>query len=222
MRLKEFVTEGARFFLKSEYGPLSPEWPVVAFSQTSFESQIRREYRTGRDFVVYLGTKGEENPLATDRGALLSVAEIDLTRTFETYAHISPDARKWAEKHYPGQWMRCFRVTKGFDLPARPVAADLFSQTDLRMWHVPFREIEQQDRLRLLELDAIALEDLDILKRSGRELDQSDLLRPEHRALSQEAIRLAELIINRVDASGEMQQRRAPIRSAPQTYKFRF
>lgn len=214
MILADIAMSDARFFLKSEYGPLSVDWPVVAFSHASFETQIRREYRTGRDFVVYLGTSGDETP-ERDRGCLLSVAEIDTTRIFNTYDYLSESARQWAEKEYPGRWLRSFRVVRGFDLPTRPKAAQLLAQTDRQMWHVPFREVKGQDRLALLEVEVAPLENLDILHRIGRPLDHTDLLRPENRTLSQEAIRLADLVFNRVNLSGQLVQHRAPERSAP-------
>ena len=215
MKLLDIAPPSARFFLKSEYGPLSAAWPVVAFSHQSFETQIRREYTVGRDFILYLGTLGEETTDPADRGGLLSVAEIDTTRVFNTYDHISASSRVWAEREYPGRWLRSFRVIRGFDITSRPKAADLLAHTNRNMWHVPFREVVDEDRSLLLDLEIDLLRDIDILQQSNRELEPMDLLRPENRLQAQEALRLANLVFNRVLMSGQVIHHRAPERSAP-------
>ncbi|WP_419804086.1 hypothetical protein [Terriglobus sp.] len=215
MTLNEVASSSAKLLLKSEYGPISSYWPVVAFSQASFETQIRRNYQTGRDFVVYLGTKDEKTIKREDRGALLSVVEIDTTRTYDTYNHISPDAKAWASKDYPGQWLRCFRALRAFDLPSRPIADQLLPNTNRNMWHVPFREVIDQDRMALLALPVLPVPNIDVFARSHKPIDVTDLLRSENKLASQEAVRLADLVMNRVMTSGELVQHRAPLRTAP-------
>lgn len=215
MKVSSIAQADSRFLLKSEYGALGANWPVVAFSNKSFETQVRREYRTGRDFIVYLGTLGSETADAADRGSLLSLAEIDTTRVFDTYDFISAKDRVWAEREYPGQWLRCFRVIRGFDIASRPNAAELLPTTDRNMWHAAFREVGKADRAALMDIEVSPLDNIDILSRPGRSMDQADLLRPENALFSQEAIRLAQLVFNRVSISGQVVQHRAPTRSAP-------
>ncbi len=215
MKIREIAMDDARFLLKSEYGPLSSEWPVVAFTNQSSETQIRRRYRNGRDFVVYLGTQDEKTFEASDRGRLLSICEIDTTRIFNTYDYITKDSRDWAEKKHPNQWLRSFRVIRGFDVPSRPAASELLPNTNRSMWHAAFREVAGSDRESLMDLDVNVIPDVDILSREDRKPDAADFLRPENRSIQQEALRLAQLVYNRVGLSGETITHRAPERSAP-------
>jgi hypothetical protein len=75
--LRKIAPSDSEFFLKSEYGPFSDAWPVVSFSQPALKVKLQREYRTGRDFIVYTGTSSSETRNAEHRGRLLSVVQIE-------------------------------------------------------------------------------------------------------------------------------------------------
>jgi hypothetical protein len=179
------------------------------------ETIVRRKYRNARDFIVYVGTQSASTISPLDRGNLLSVSEIDTTRVYPTYHYLSDDNRKWAEANHPGQWLRGFRAVRGFDIPSRPNAAQTLPNTDLSMWHVTLGKISDADRAFILGLEIVPIEDLDILNLSGRKVEPADLIRPENKLMSDEAGRLAQLVFNRVQISGQTVPHRAPERSAP-------
>jgi hypothetical protein len=83
------------------------------------------------------------------------------------------------------------------------------------MWHVTLRDIADADRAAVLDLDVEQIDGIDILNLPGRELEPIDLIRPENEVLSREALRLAGLVFNRVQISGQTVQHRAPERTAP-------
>jgi len=58
--IRQLAKPDSRFFLKSEYGPFSNGWPVLAFSSPRLGTMLRRDFRTGTDFVVVTGTTGSE------------------------------------------------------------------------------------------------------------------------------------------------------------------
>jgi hypothetical protein len=214
MILRDIASAETKVFLKSEFGPLGPHWPVVAFTKPAFKTGLQKRYVTGRDFIVFAGTAGEETRQLGDRGKLLSVAEIDTTKTYPTYNFISEKDKAWAETNYPGRWMFAFRVIKGFDVPSRPQSASVLPNTYPHMWPRMFMEIVGPDRESILDIEIESIPDVDILSKPGREPDLSDLLRPENRTLNQEALRLATLVENRVQASGKERLHRAPERTA--------
>src|ERR1043166_1909661 len=67
----------SRFFLKSEYGPLSSDWPVVAFTSRSLGARLQSNFRSEADFIVYTGTGGNTTLDPAHRGRLLSLVRID-------------------------------------------------------------------------------------------------------------------------------------------------
>jgi len=70
----------SRFLLKSEYGPFSDDWPVLAFSNPRLGDMLRRQFRTGVDFVLITGTMGRETSEEEHRGRLLSLVSIIQSR----------------------------------------------------------------------------------------------------------------------------------------------
>jgi len=101
--IRDIAQPDSKFFLKSEYGPLSDFWPVVAFSPLPLKSKIQRQYRSASDFIVYTGTQGDETE-ERYRGRLLSLVRIDKTKTYDTGKMIPPESWTWANEHYPGKW----------------------------------------------------------------------------------------------------------------------
>jgi hypothetical protein len=216
MKLRDIAKHDSRFFLKSEYGPLSESWPAMSFSLAHLKVWLNRHYRPGLDFIVYTATGGPETPEREHRSRLLSVLKIDLTRTYPTEKLVSKDSWEWAKKHYPGQWEWSFGVIEGWTIDSLPLASDIVPHSYSKIGKYPHRgmvlELESGEREALLDL---SISPVRLPKPSAmQDALTLDALRkdPDRNA---EAVRIADLIFNRVTASGTVQQHTAPIRTAP-------
>ena len=201
----------SRFFLKSEYGPLSRHWPVVAFTSKSLGSRIQSDFRPEADFIVYTGTVGSTTLDPAHRGRLLSLVRIDTTEIHSTSDLIAGDSWQWAHQEYPGQWENCFKAVEGWNFVPFPSSREALPSSYPLMGKYPNRggvlEITGADRSSLLKLRIELL-----LLRQLSEEDQPSA-GPD---LLAEARRIANLIFARVSISGENVQRTAPERTAPE------
>jgi hypothetical protein len=218
MQIRDITTSESKLFLKSEYGPMGSGWPVVAFTATALKNKLEREYRTGRDFIIYTGTYGPQTLDEGDRGRLLSVVEINTTKTYRTADVIPPESWDWARENYPGQWENSFEALRAWDIPSRPWSSVVLGDSYSKMGKYPYRgmvlELEGTARESVLDVELVPITDLSISKPDGT-IDVPALLRPENALINQEASRLAALVFSRVQLSGQVIQSKAPIRNAP-------
>jgi hypothetical protein len=210
LTVSAIVRPDSRFFLKSEYGPLSQSWPVVAFTSRSLGQKIQANFRPEADFIVYTGTSGASTMDSAHRGRLLSLVRIDTSNIHATSDFIAEQSREWAEDDYPGQWENCFKATEGWNFLPFASSRDTLPSHYPLMGQFPNRggvlEITGADRDSLLGL---RLERLTLRKSDNDTSTQEpDLLA--------EARRITDLIFARVSVSGETIQRNAPERSAPE------
>jgi hypothetical protein len=214
--LRQIAREGSRFFLKSEYGPFSDRWPVVSFTLTALKAKLQREYRSGIDFIVYTGTSGRETRAPEHQGRLLSVIQIDKTKTYFTKDRIPPDSWRWAEENYPGQWDFCFQPLEAWSVVDLPRSTDVVHDCYAGMGSYPYRgmvrEITGLEREALLDL---RLAPVKIMFRKAIEENLTIAAVLRDKLLSEVAARLAGLVENRVTVSGTTVQRTAPMRTAP-------
>ena len=214
--LRSIARPDSRFFLKSEYGPFSDWWPVVSFSLPALKVKLQREYRTGRDFIVYTGTSSDDTTNPQHRGRLLSLVQIDKTKTYLTKNRIPPDSWKWAEAHYPGQWSYCFQPLGGWSIAGLPRSTEIVPEAYSSMGLYPYRgmvrEITGSERDSLLDVGLVPIK---ITFRPGMDESLTIAAILNDKTLNEVATRLADLVENRVNASGTTVQKTAPMRSAP-------
>jgi len=107
MKVADLMQNDGRVFLKSEWGPINDEWPCVSFTKTSVGHRLRREFRPGRDVLVYVGTTNKETTEDPEhRGRLLSVVAVEPNQLLETRKLIPPAVweeklRRWGEDRWP-------------------------------------------------------------------------------------------------------------------------
>jgi hypothetical protein len=216
LHLRDIAQPDSRFFLKSEWGPLSDFWPVVAFSPLSLKSKIQRQYQSASDFILYTGTQGKDTADEAHRGRLLSVVRIDKTRTYDTAKVIPAASWAWAAENYPDRWPYAFKVLQGWSVVDPPRSTDLIPDAYSHIGQYPYKgnvlEIEGTDREALLDLLISPLELTNVSTTDGT-LGLNDLL--QDKALNEEAVRIADLVNSRVTASGTIFQGKRPSRSAP-------
>ena len=203
MLLRDIASAESALFLKSEYGPLSDFWPAVAFSSPQVKKKIDRTYRAGLDFILYTGTTGSRTRSPEDRGKLLSLVRLDPMKLWRTEQLVPASSWQWAQEHYPRQWEYAFGVLEGWNIVERPRSSDLLPDSYAKMGRYPFRgsvvAIEPAEKQRVLDL---RLEQVILPNR--RPLTQSltlDFL-PRNDDLNRDANRIADLVFNRVTASG--------------------
>jgi hypothetical protein len=64
MRLRDLIKPDGKIFIKSEWEPASASWSAVSFSKRTVGESLQREFQSGRDAIVIIGTS---NPLTTDQ-----------------------------------------------------------------------------------------------------------------------------------------------------------
>lgn len=83
--IAELTVPESRFFLKSEWGPISDVWPALSFSKRSVADFLNAEYNPTRDLIVYAGTGNPERTKeAQYRKRLLSVLIAEPGKTIPT------------------------------------------------------------------------------------------------------------------------------------------
>jgi hypothetical protein len=216
LRVRDIAQLDCKFFLKSEWGPLSDFWPVVAFSPISLKSKIQRQYRSSSDFIVYTGTQGKDTSDEAHRGRLLCLVRIDKTNTYDTAKVIPPASWAWANENHPGKWPYAFKVLQGWSIVDLPRSADLIPEAYSRIGQYPYKgnvlEIVGAERLALLDLAATPIELSNVSTTHGT-ISLNELLKDK--ILNEEAVRIAGLVNSRVTASGSIFQGKHPDRSAP-------
>jgi hypothetical protein len=188
----------------------------MSFSLTHLKAWLNRHYRPGIDFIIYAATGGPETPERGHRSRLLSVLKIDLTRTYRTEQLVSKERWEWAQEHYPGQWEWSFGVIEGWSIDDLPLASEIVPDSYPKIGKYPNRgmvlEIDEREREALLD---VSVSPVKLPERPAMHdaLTFDALRRDPDRNM--EAVRIAELVSGRVDASGTTQQHIAPTRTAP-------
>jgi hypothetical protein len=215
MQLRDVVKADSNFFLKSVYGPLSASWPAMSFTLPQLKTHLDQHYRPGFDFILFTGTSGKDTELE-HRGRLLSALTIDLTKSHRTEEIVPQESWRWAQEKYPGQWAFSFGVLQGWNFASPPPSINVLPRSYPLMGQYPYRGmvrlVEPEEREFIISLE-IAEVHLPLQPAMRPALTLQALL--NNRALNEEAVRIAGLIFQRVSASGSIQTRTAPDRTAP-------
>jgi hypothetical protein len=130
MKLRDLIKPDGRVFLKSEWAPASSDWPAVSFSKRSVGVFLQREFRPGRDAIVYVGTS---NPLTTEdpqhRQRLLSAVSVEPQQMLETRECIPPESWERAQRDFRGRWLWSFPALSIFDIEDFPAAYDVIPKS---------------------------------------------------------------------------------------------
>jgi hypothetical protein len=215
MRLHDIAKPESKFFLKSVYGPFGSLWLAMSYTRPQLKTYLDRHYRSGTDFILYTGTSGKDTEAEEHRGRLLSVLSIDLTKSYRTEDVVSKESWRWAQARNPGQWEFSFGVVKGWNFNPPPLST-LLSLSYPLMGQYPnpgmVLPIQPEERELIMDLGIVEVP-IPVRPVMRKALTFQAMLSDQ--VLNEEAVRVAELIHNRVNASGSLQTRTAPIRNAP-------
>jgi len=214
MKVSDVSQPDSGFFLKSVYGPLSETWPTLTFTKRQFATFLRTNYRPSRDFVLFTGTT---DPRRTDdeyRGRLLSLLKVSLSAEKATEDYVEPAAWRDAQTRYPGQWGKSFLVTEGWNFVDYPLTSEIAPSSFSVMGQYPYpgtaKRLEEFERDRILELQ-ISIVDLRMQPAAKPTLLLHELRRNPQ--LNRVSTRIAELVQNRIDASGSLKTTVSPQRN---------
>jgi len=218
MQLREIASNESEFFLKSVYGPLGEEWPAMSFTQPQLATYLHQRYRPASDFILYTATAGDTTEAEEQRGRLLSVVTIDLTKLYPTSDIVSDESWRWAQDKYPGQWALSFAVLRGWNFDPPPLSASVLPNAYSLMGQYPHRGMVYRiPRDQLAPLMNLPVTEVALSLRSAVRPALTLQALVNNSVVNQEAVRIAALIHNRVNASGSVQTRTAPERNAPAT-----
>jgi hypothetical protein len=184
------------------------------YTRPQLKTYLNRHYRPGTDFILYTGTSGKQTE-EEHRGRLLSVLSVDLTKSYRTEEVVSEESWRWAQANYPGQWEFSFGVVRGWNFDPPPLSSDALPHSYPLMGQYPNPGMvlpiqpEERDHITGLAISEVSIAERRALKKA---LAFQAML--SDKALNEEAVRISELIHNRV-ASGSLQTRSAPLRNAP-------
>jgi len=217
----DIASAESRFFLKSEWRPISPYWPALSFKKPQVGEFLRDNYDPSCDFILYAGTSDPKKTKDKDwRKRLLSILVMEPGERIRTEELVPSNSWKTVKKEHGQEWPWSFAVRRGWDCVSHPWAHDV---TPVAYRSLGFRknmggvvEVPESERQALL---SIAIEWVELPNRKVVETTSAhhDALRKkerEARSLRDALKRMADLIAGRLGPGG-VTTRIAPPRTLP-------
>ncbi|AWN50254.1 hypothetical protein DK419_25910 [Methylobacterium terrae] len=211
-----------RIFLKSEWAPISDYWPALSFSKMSIGQYLSKEFRPGRDILIYVGTSGPETENPEHKSRLISAIVPEPNQILET-RRIIP-AESWAasvEMHGGDKWPHSLAVVRAASIegPPFPLARQIipraYSAFAVGAGRGGVVEALDDERAAVMVLPVRELP-LNLTPAVQAYLQFRESVAVDlPRDVRQEATRMANRIIDRVKKGGEERVTINPIRSAP-------
>lgn len=77
LRFDELLRSDSKVFVKSDFAPISSDWPAISFSASDAPNRLTQEAGNEKDFLLTVGTANSKNtPAPEHRSACLSIARI--------------------------------------------------------------------------------------------------------------------------------------------------
>ncbi len=124
--VSDIAFEDSRFFLKSEWGPISDYWPALSFSKRSVGDDLNQDYNPAKDFIVYAGTSNPSRTTVPEfRQAILSLLIVEPGELIPTEKLVPwENWQKLLEEHNKN-WPFSFGVRAGWNFTGFPSAKEL-------------------------------------------------------------------------------------------------
>jgi hypothetical protein len=137
MVLRDVIASNGRIFLKSEWGPISDEWPAVSFTRSAVGNRLRNEFQPDRDVILYVGTSGETTRESRHRRRLLSALKVEPNAIYETRQLVPAESWANAQRSYKGRWQYSMAVRRAWDFVDVPSAPEVIPHTYRRLGTIP-------------------------------------------------------------------------------------
>ncbi len=214
MLLREVIAADGKIYLKSEFEPISDEWPAVSFTKNSVGARLRG-FNPERDIIIYVGTSRPENtPNPAHRQRLLSAIQIEPNAIHDTRDLVP--AESWAnwQENYRGRWGRSFAVLRAWQIVGFPsayeVTAAAYSRLGLMENLGNVVELHQNERTAILDL---TLEKIDLrLQPTATGFDNIRAFLNLESAIKQEIARMRARLLDRERSSGTVVSYTNPVR----------
>lgn len=238
MILGDVLGSEAKIFFKSEWGPISADWPALSFTHQRVGRRLRADLAPARDVVVYVGTGNPETTRdERHRRRLLSVLRVEPNQVYATEDLVPRDSWLEAQEDFPGRFIYSFPVTMAWEIDDFPLASDIAPIAYSNLGQMQYRgdvvEVSADERralerlrIRPLELEFQAVMDRIRSLTSVRDLprvENEEMVRMERfitdpdDAVNGDIARMVSLIKDRASRSGSTTTHVNPYRSAPPT-----
>ena len=222
MQVAELMAADGAVFLKSEWAPISDEWPCVSFTKRFVGNRLRQEFVPGRDALVYVGTTDTKLTKDPDhRSRLLSAVVVQPNQVLETRKLVPPASWARAVEEHGDRWPHSLAVVRAASLigPPYPSAREVIPEA-----YRSFASIQNRGTVVIAQgverKAAMALHVNELHLNLTTDVRAYLALRASVGAdvplnVKQEIARMVALIQNRVNKGGEIGVERNPIRRAP-------
>jgi hypothetical protein len=218
--VRDLAQTNSRFFLKSEWGPISSEWPALSFSKRSVGDYLNEEYNPSRDFIVYAGTgNADRTKVAEFRKRLLSVLITEPSQPIPTEDIVPWESWQRALTDHGKVWPLSFGVRRAWgctDLPwAHDVTPEAYRSLGFRSnWGGVVEVVgDERNALLSLALHEVELPNRTVVQRVSNERDRLREIKDD-RTLNIALTRMEALIKARL-GNGRTVTRQLPARALP-------
>ncbi len=217
MQVADMMRPDGRVFLKSVFGQIGDDWPCISFSRPSVGDLLRREFVPNRDVMIYVGTLNSE--LTEDpnhRGRLIASVVIEPSQLLETRKMIAKEYRS----RFGARWPLSMPVLNAAVMngPPFPKAHDIIPSAYRQFGQIENRggviEAAGQEREAVMALNVSTLT-LHLSPDVLAYINIRTSLSETPKSVAQEAARMADIVIGRVNSGGEERTLKNPLRTAP-------
>lgn len=202
--VSDIVTPESRFFLKSEWGPISAYWPALSFSKRSVGDYLNGNYNPAKDFIVFAGTSDpNRTEVPEHRQALLSILITEPGTPLATSELVPWESwQEQLEKHGKN-WPFSFGVRAGWNLTELPSARSLtpaaYRALGIRSNWGGVSEITSDEKQALYSqpIEWVTLPNRGVVNAASAKRDRIRDMR-ENPSLNSALVRLQDLIRNRL------------------------
>ncbi len=160
--LRDIIARDGRIFVKSEWGPISDDWPAVSFSKRSVGDRLRELFNPTRDVILYVGTSGALTEKPAHRRRLLSAVTVEPSRIYDTQQLVPPASCARAPQMFKDRWKFSMAARRAWDIPSLPLAPEVIPETYRMLgWRQNWGnvvEVQPGERPALLDLPLVPIE----------------------------------------------------------------
>jgi hypothetical protein len=127
-KLGDLLCVGSQVFFKSEYGPVSNEWPAVSFTDERYARQLAESFNSKEDWVLFAGTDNPELTLPEFRKKLLCVVRIRSGAPVDSGVLVDPGRLNYFQQGDPNKFAYSLQATEAWKLATLPAAREFLHE----------------------------------------------------------------------------------------------
>ncbi len=211
--VRDIIKPESRIFAKSEFGPVSDDWPALSFTHRTVAQKFALDYRRDRDFVIYVGTSNPKNtPNENHRQRLICLVSVE-RHELRTEEIVSEENWRFVVREHGARWEWSLPAFQAYSLTEHPSAYDIMPQSYSKLGKLENLgrcvELSSEELGQLLDLSISPIE----LKLTERVKGLS-ALNTDNEELKKEINRLVNLILGSVERAGKERNGQYPPRKS--------